>query len=60
MGTELAEPDWPGLTDDEVRAVLARYPSPGRPDLSPVRRGLSLPAEASPEQAGLAAAGAVA
>lgn len=60
MGTELAEPDWPALTDDEVGAVLARYPSSGRPDLSPVRRGLSLPAEAGPERAGLAAAGAAA
>jgi Ser/Thr protein kinase RdoA (MazF antagonist) len=60
MGTELAEPDWPALTDDEVRAVLARYPSSGQPDLSPVRRGLSLPAEAGPEQAGLAGAGAAA
>jgi len=29
MGRDLAEPDWPPLTDDEVSAVLARYGRPG-------------------------------
>lgn len=29
MGRLPAEPDWPPLTDDEVRAVLARYPAAG-------------------------------
>ena len=52
MGTELAEPDWRPLTDDEVHAVLADFPSPGQPDFSPVRRGPGVPAEASPQQAG--------
>jgi hypothetical protein len=39
MGTELTEPDWRPLTDDEVHAVLAYFPSPGRSCFSPVRRG---------------------
>ena len=29
MGKELAEPDWPPLTADEVAPVLARYGLPG-------------------------------
>ena len=29
MGSELVQPDWSPLTDAEVRAVLARYPSRG-------------------------------
>lgn len=29
MGTELTEPDWPPLTEDEVAGVLARYGLPG-------------------------------
>ena len=30
MGKELAEPDWPPLTADEVAPVLARYGLPGQ------------------------------
>lgn len=30
MGTELVEPDWPPLTDEEMRALLARYPGVAR------------------------------
>lgn len=29
LGTELVEPDWSPLTDEEVRAVLARFPEAG-------------------------------
>jgi Ser/Thr protein kinase RdoA (MazF antagonist) len=38
MGRELVAPDWPPLTDDEVRIVLAAYPArgDGRPDGQPV------------------------
>jgi Ser/Thr protein kinase RdoA (MazF antagonist) len=31
MGKELAEPDWPPLTEDELRGVLAAYDLPGDP-----------------------------
>lgn len=38
MGKELVAPDWPPLTDDEVRVVLAAYPAcgEGRPGDQPI------------------------
>ena len=36
MGRELAEPDWPPLTDDELRGVLGRVGDPGGLGRQPV------------------------
>ena len=36
MGRELAEPDWPPLTDDELRGVLGRADDPGGLGRQPV------------------------
>ena len=36
MGRELAEPDWPPLTDDELRGVLSRAADPGGLGRQPV------------------------
>ena len=35
MGRELAEPDWPPLTDSELRGILGRPGDPGGRAASP-------------------------